>query len=213
MRHRILVTACSLCLVGFSGAAAAQDSGVEIGGRLGYGIPLGQIADDEDADLDEFASGVVPFWLDLGGRVSPELMVGGFLQLGVGFPGDLFPGCDQSSVDCSITHIRVGAQLHYHLMPFQAVDPWLGAGLGYEWLTLSASNDVQDTSITAHGFEFANLQAGVDFKVGANGGIGPFASLSLGQYDRLRIDGDGEDIDEKALHQWLVLGVRGTWVL
>jgi hypothetical protein len=50
--------------------------------------------------------------------------------------------------------------------------------------------------------------------------LGPFLSLSIGRYDEAWTDCDGEicsasdfdelEIDETALHDWLVLGVRGT---
>ena len=75
-------------------------------------------------------------------------------------------------------------------------------------------------TLTAHGFEFLNLQAGLDFAPAPQVGIGPFVAFSLGQYSRTKgetsdptlIVDDGE-IENKALHQWLFLGVRGMFVL
>jgi hypothetical protein len=89
--------------------------------------------------------------------------------------------------------------------------PWIGAGLGYEWLRLSSSGGEEAVNGTLSGFEFVNLQGGVDFKPldDTNFGVGPFLAFSLAQYSTAA---DGGDIRDKTLHEWLNLGVRGTFV-
>jgi hypothetical protein len=207
-------------------ASAQEITGFELGGRVGYGIPLGKTADDNDSDLNEGISGQIPLWLDLGYRVTPNLMVGGYFSYGFGMLGDDFEdGCELLNSDCGVADMRLGFQLQYHVQPGQSVDPWVGAGVGYEWLRVSVSPDGIDADSTGsiHGFEFLNLQAGLDFPVGPGGGIGPFLAFTLGQYDTISSscdgsacgtdDEDSEEVDDKALHQWLFLGVRGTFVL
>lgn len=198
-------------------------TGLELGGRLAYGIPMGRLEDDDDADLADAISGQVPLGLDLGYRVTPQLSVGAFFTYGFGFVGDdLEDLCEFADADCSARDIRVGAQVAYHLQPGQSVDPWLGAGFGYEWLTFNLSANDTDTSVTGHGFEFVNLQAGLDFPAGTGAGIGPYLGFALGQYGRTSSSCDGDcgmttdesdEIEDKAMHQWLFLGVRGTFVL
>jgi hypothetical protein len=175
--------------------------------------------------MSDGIAGQIPLWLDVGYRALPELFVGAYFQYGFGFMGDLFDeSCDVDGIDCSASDVRLGVQVHYHIMPFQSVDPWVGLGLGYEWLTLGAEGGGLETSTTARGFEFANFQAGADFLVGPKAAVGPFISFSLGQYSDASFDcspatacggfsGIDGDIENKALHEWLVLGVRGDFVL
>jgi len=68
------------------------------------------------------------------------------------------------------------------------------------------------------GLEFANLQAGVNLLATKALAIGPFVSFSLGQYGSFVTEGDllgdvDEDIEETALHQWLVFGLGGSYTL
>jgi hypothetical protein len=137
--------------------------------------------------------------------------------------------------DCNFHGLRFGAQVHYHLAPERSLDPWIGAGIGYEWLTSSVSSSGSivpngapgpaSLSTTVHGFEFVNLQGGLDFKPWerSNFGVGPFVSFSLGEYDSGSIACGGtacnvvpssrsSDVREKGIHEWLTLGVRGTFV-
>jgi len=68
---------------------------------------------------------------------------------------------------------------------------------------------------TVKGFEFANLQAGGDFKVADHVGVGPFVSFSLGEYSSVSMDpeiaGMVDEIPNKAIHEWLVIGVKGSF--
>jgi hypothetical protein len=204
--------------------AAAQEpgTGFEGGLRVGYAVPLGQAVggDDDDNDLDRAIAGAIPIWADLGYRVIPELFVGLYGQYGFGFIGDeLGDGCDSSDqVDCSASTLRLGLQLHYHPVPESVANPWVGLGFGYEWLTFGIEGGDSKVSFTAHGFELLNLQAGLDFKVTDNFYLGPALSFSFGQYSRISADcsGDAEcsdnpDIEEKAIHEWLMLAVRGAY--
>jgi hypothetical protein len=216
-------------------ASNAHAEGFELGARIGYGIPLGKISEESttDNDLSDGISGMIPLQLDLGYRVIPPLMIGGYVMYGFGMTGDaLSKSCDRAKslgadASCSAHDVRLGLQVQYHIMPEGKVDPWVGAGIGYEWLTvgvdLSGGGASQEQSSTGGGFEFINLQGGADFSVAPGFGLGPFLSLSVAQYSTISssCDGDGcgtidsvsKDIDKKAMHEWLTLGVRGTFVL
>jgi hypothetical protein len=208
-------------------AAAPDDTGFEVGLRTGYSIALG--TSSRDTDLNDVVSGTIPIWLDLGYRITPNVMVGLYGSYGFGFVGSNAIGCDQSGVDCNVHNIRFGGQVHYHFTPDRSTDPWIGAGFGYEWLSQSVSASVLgnsfDLSGTVHGFEFINLQGGLDFKPSdsSNFGIGPFIAFSLAEYasgsascsgsvcGQLDLNA-GSDIGDKSVHEWLTLGVRGTFV-
>jgi hypothetical protein len=213
-------------------ASRARAEGFELGARLGYGIPMGEVADD--GDLSDGISGMIPLQLDLGYRVLPELMIGGYVMYGFGFTGDtISDSCDRLddipgvTASCSTHDLRLGIQAQYHFLPQEKLDPWLGLGVGYEWLTfgtdIAGGGSESDVSFTARGFEFLNLQGGLDFEVADSLALGPFLSFSIAQYGErssscsgnacMDFDSTSEDIDDKALHQWLLLGIRGTFVL
>lgn len=212
----------------------ARAEGFELGARLGYGIPMGKITGGTgDNDLSSGISGMVPLQLDLGYRVIPSLMVGGYFMYGFGITGDTIQKiCDAgeaagADVSCSSHDLRLGLQAHYHILPDETVDPWVGAGIGYEWLGFGIDQSVggasQTVSVLGHGWEFINLQTGADFSLAPGIALGPFLSLSVAQYSKTTTSCDGtgctaddsmsEDIDKTAMHEWLMLGVRGDFVL
>jgi hypothetical protein len=70
------------------------------------------------------------------------------------------------------------------------------------------------------GFEFANLQAGIDYKLMRNLGIGPFVSFSLGEFNATSANNGGiqgvpgaNNITDKTLHEWLTIGVKGAFAI
>ncbi|HET6338619.1 MAG TPA: outer membrane beta-barrel protein [Polyangiales bacterium] len=226
-RHWSLLAAVLACGCLFSTAAHAhdRDTGFEGGLRVGYGIPLGDADGGPDSSLSGGISGQIPIQIDLGYRVIPNLTIGLYGQYGFGFVGDdASDGCDASSqISCSAHDIRLGIQAHYHFQPGQKLDPWIGLGLGYEWMGFSVEGGGLEVSSTLHGFEFFNFQAGLDIAVAEHFYIGPVLTLSFAQFSSLSIDCSSSsglcdqmpsasgDIDEKALHEWLMIGVRGVY--
>jgi hypothetical protein len=213
-------------------SAAAAEAEFEIGGRLGLGIPIGDVAGGEGEvggePLNDSIAVQFPLILDVGARINGRIFVGGYLGFGLGVPGnDVADWCDETDdeagveASCVAYVLRLGAQAHYHFQDRGRADPWVGAGIGYEWAGYgmsaeSGSQDV-DLSFTAHGLEFVNLQGGVDFALSELLTIGPFATFTLGRYGRLESDCSGacsgfddleEEIDEKAIHGWLMVGGR-----
>lgn len=118
---------------------------------------------------------------------------------------DIKDACDAASVDCSASQLRFGLQGQYHLSPGESMNPWFGLGVGLEMVDQKAG----DTKSGVSGLEFATLMAGADFKVADNIGVGPFLNFSIGQYSKVTGDNEG-DIEDKAMHQWLTIGVKGT---
>ena len=167
-----------------AGGEAAMDTSnmdgggkIKIGLRLGYGIPMGESV--KDADLNKSYSGKIPIWLDLGYMVTPNIMVGLYAQYALAMIAD--DACP-SGADCSGSVMRFGIQGQYHLSPAESLDPWFGLGIGYEISSSTISAGGAEVSGGASGLEFANIQAGANFKVADAIGVGPFLSFSLGQY-------------------------------
>ena len=183
-------------------ADAVGDKKIVLGLRLGYGLPMGN--ETEGAALSDRVSGMIPIWLDLGYMVTPNIMVGAYGQYGFAS----VKNCPSGS-DCSAHDLRFGVQGQYLVSPGEQLDPWFGLGIGYE--SLAGSVDGADGSMS--GLEFANLQAGLDYAVMPDLGVGPFLSMSFGQYSSQSADGDSSDISQTALHEWLTLGLRGAFRL
>ncbi|HKU43463.1 MAG TPA: outer membrane beta-barrel protein, partial [Polyangiales bacterium] len=214
---RVWLTVGLLCC---TASAAAQDVAFEAAVRTGIGIPLGKVSDD-GTDLNDIASLQIPLQLDVGVRLASNWFVGAYFQYGFGIVSDDATFCDDDDlldIDCSASDVRLGIQAHYHFSPRQSLDPWLGLGFGYEWATLSAEGGNLEISSSVSGFEFVSFQFGIDFEVSRHVRLGPFLSFSLAQFDESSVECDGAnvcsnvgvsgDIEDKALHEWLMLGVR-----
>jgi hypothetical protein len=215
---------------------AAHRTGFTAGLRLGVGVPLGKAGQPDvpdiagvqtsgARDLSDLTPWRTPVWVDIGYTLSGALTVGAYGQVGFGASGD---ACIQ---DCDWSDIRVGAQAELRLLPGAAVDPWLGVGLGYEWLSyrqlLSAQvpngqGDLVDTTVRAtesFGGPELMLQGGIDFQVEDALRIGPYASATLAQYltDSFSCQPaedlcpSGSSIDGAAFHSWIGFGLRGAY--
>jgi hypothetical protein len=169
---------------------------------------------------------MVPFWFDAGYLFNPNIFFGLYFQYGPGLTtSKTFNGsCNASSapagvqLSCSAHDVRFGGEFHYHILPRASFDPWIGAGFGYEWATEGTSAAGKSASQSGDGFEFINLQAGGDIKVVDSVGIGPFLALTVGQFgnysqDTSQVGGSkvSGSITDKALHEWVFLGVRGVF--
>src|SRR6187549_3644587 len=125
-------------------ASADNGSGLALGLRVGYGIPLGDTGGvtgkaATPVGLHDVVFGMVPLWFDVGYRFTPAVYAGTFFQYSFAFVNDQRnAGCNQG-VSCSAHDMAFGASLHYHAQPQGIFDPWLGAGVGYEVLTVNES--------------------------------------------------------------------------
>src|SRR6185369_970130 len=219
------------CVV--SPASADNGSGLALGLRVGYGIPMGDTGgvtgkESSNVALHDVVSGMVPLWFDVGYRFTPALYAGAFFQYGFAFVNDQRNASCYQGVSCSAHDIAFGANLHYHAQPQGIFDPWLGAGVGYEVLAVNESGTSislgtslpVERSWKAKGFQFLILEAGGDFKATPDLAVGPFVNFALGQYGRWSnhqtIAGTPEDQSgdlHGATHEWLTLGVRGQYNL
>jgi outer membrane protein W len=222
-----------------SAAFAQSSSGLALGLRAGYAIPMGKegtvsttngsVSSTSTDKVADDISGMVPIWLDVGYRVNPAVYVGAFFQYGFASVNkDHNPTCSQG-FSCSAHDIAFGANVHYHILPEGQFDPWVGAGLGYELLTANVSGSASfggttvtaDATQTLKGFQFLVLEAGGDFKATPAFGVGPFVNFSLGQYSSWSssvtsggtTQDESGDVQDKGMHEWLTIGLRGQYDL
>jgi len=195
---------------GWDDEDSSDGGGIHFGLRLGYGIPLGDAA--AGAKLSDTVLGQIPIWVDLGWQFTPAFMVGAYFSYGFGIlDGDLADACDASSISCSIADIRLGLQVQYGFAPKRGTNPWIGAGVGYEWMTTKLG----DNSATVRGFELPMVQAGIDFGGDSRGStIGPFVAFTMSTFDKAKVSmgsvSTSGDITDTASHNWIFLGLRGV---
>ena len=233
--------------------AERQPTKVELGFRTGYGIPIGRYLDadpgttnndasqaGESFEINSDAAGQIPIWFDLGARIG-QVFVGGYFAYGIiVFSDEHADDCERidefaqglgGSASCSFHSLRLGANAHYHfgaaLEEGAPIDPWFGGGLGYEWLSqgffLEARGEEGDLGVTYQGFEFVNVQAGVDLPVSDTAAFGPFIAATLASYHTASLscvgsacdeeESTSQDIDDTAVHTWFFVGVRGAFRL
>lgn len=185
----------------------ASNAQFSLGLRLGFAPAMGDAS--KGNPMTDGVKSQIPLQVDAMFGLSPAVAVGGYLSYGFGqLNSDLSDSCDAVGVDCSISDLRIGAQATYSFIaPSRQFVPWLGAGIGLEWLTEKVSAGGVSASADAFGIEFLNLQAGGDYKVSEQFAIGPYAMVSIGRYSSV----EGNDIPEKAVHEWLYFGVRGRF--
>jgi hypothetical protein len=217
--HAPLVALAGCMMAPALARAEPMKPGFEVGLRAGYGIPMGKTSGT--TRLSDTMSGKVPFLIDIGYRITPSFYAGAFGQYAVGMVKNestsSAPG--QETGDGSGSVLRVGLNVHYHLLTEGTVLPWVGIGMGYERVSYHFPDALSmdgkkglETSI--RGLEFANLQGGADVRLLPGLRAGPFASLSVGRYDTGTSSFTGTtsfELGDKTVHQWLTLGLRGAF--
>jgi hypothetical protein len=197
--------------------------GFEAGLRLGIGLPVGSAGKGALGDQRKMGDLVTwrsPVWVDVAYRVSPVASFGLYGQIGVGGTGDLCAG------KCNWSDLRLGAQGKWRLNPGDAVDPWLGLGVGFESLGFQ-TRELQPQEEGAIPFWARSterligpellLQAGLGLRVDDSVQLGPFVSASVGSYvgDHYECDLEGcpggSSVNGSGFHAWLGVGLSGSY--
>jgi opacity protein-like surface antigen len=222
MMKRSLI-ALTLLVTFMAGAQAAQADeaptpdrpGLDLAVRTGYALPFGRITTADGGALSDGITGAVPVVLDVMYRANQELSLGLLFQYAFAQVKTGSTGCG-TGADCSSSDIHLAIQGIYRPPVGGSFSPWLGLGTGYEWFNYSASVAGISVNGTFSGFEFLILQAGGEVQLAPQFSLGPFLMFSLGQYRSEDVSGAltmSGDISNKALHEWVEFGVRGTFSL
>ncbi len=209
--------------------AAERRTGFTAGIRFGVGVPLGKAGQDVvtgvERELSDLTSWRAPVWVDVGYSLSSAFTIGAYAQIGVGGNGG---AC---TADCDWSDVRFGAEAELRFAPGAVVNPWLGVGVGYEWLSyrVLSSMDVVDEmgetdTVTGRATErFAGpellLHGGIDFQVEDALRIGPYASATLSQYmtdsyscqPSTPLCPDDGALEGPGFHSWIGVGLRGAY--
>jgi len=218
-RPLAVAAAALLALAGARPTFAEEDVappvGFAAGARLSAAFPMGSVYSDPANGpllIDELVAVSMPVQIDVGLTLHGRWFLGAYvqyawsvLQLG---------GCSVGD-SCSVTGLHVGLQATYAFRDHDG--PWVGVGTGWEWMFSSYVGGGRKTTIDVSGWEYAILQIGWDVEVARGWKVGPWASGSVGEFSRATLGMDGRTtrngIDNRAVHGWLQLGVRGSFSL
>lgn len=197
-------------------APAPARAQISLGARVGAGLSLGKVGGT--LAMSDWLKEQIPIQVDALYRWNERLAFGAYFSHGFArTSGDLRDLCDLPGADCTGRVERLGAQVQYTFATKRRHLPWAGAGIGYEWNRLDSSDPTGRVKVTYKGWEYLNLQAGVDFRLGRRFLAGPFVLFSVTQYEEGELSGDfgtgSGAIDSKKLHEWLTAGVRGRFEL
>ena len=208
---RILSSMAVAAALAFAPPAMAQ---VSLDLKLGYSIPTGNAV--TDAAMSDAFSGALPIEAAARYRFTPNLSAGIYFQYG---PAFISSTTCESGVSCSGYDMRLGIQAVYGFLPDGGMNPWVSLGTGWEWTQLKASAAGQSASATFSGWEYFNVQAGVDFPLSKMFALGPYVGYFGGTYTNVSSSGFAEFIngsipsEDRAFHGWFQFGVKGTLTL
>ena len=199
-----VIVAAALLLPGLASAQAT------FGLRLGFATAAGSAV--KGSPMSEGVRSAIPLQLDAGYRILPFLAAGAYVAWAPATVGSLCGGGT-----CSASMLRAGVQAEWRFPRMLGLDPWLGAGLGWESSQFKSRIGIDRLEVTRSGWEYLNLQLGANLPVKEKLSVGPFLQLSVGRYGSQTVKsplGDSSGaIADPANHSWLQIGVRGTYDL
>jgi hypothetical protein len=176
--------------------------------RLGYAPAVGSVA--ADVPVQDGLAAQLPLQLDALWRFGP-LSAGAYGSWGLGRSNGEACG---DGADCGGSAVRVGVEGLYALdARLAGATPWVGAGIGWEWIARTRERLGSETVWGWNGLE-ALVQAGAAWHVGRRYSLGPYALVAVGRYATESLETSAASasapVEDRALHAWIHLGVRGT---
>jgi hypothetical protein len=165
--------------------------------------------------MSDLYSGALPVLGSVAWRFTPHLAVGAYGQYGLAF---LASDAKDTFTDGTGRDLRVGLEASWAFDASGSVTPWIGLAAGWEWAQILWSVGDTDVTTTFAGPD-GTLRGGADWRFSDALSVGPFASLSIGQFRSMESEGGGvsatHDLpsSERELHGWFQIGVRGRFDL
>jgi hypothetical protein len=193
----------------------------KLGVGLGYSIPFGDAfkkagpgGSTQTEALSDVYSGEAPVELELTYKLTHAISAGVYGGYGYGLVAS-----KSNDVIGSISSWRFGVQGEYEFAKVGPAIPFAALRVGYVTETLGGKNGFGSAS--ASGWEYFTLIGGADFDVAKGLAVGPFVSFAVGQYTTAKeakdpVTGEGGESKsipsgDRTLHEWLTIGVRGSF--
>lgn len=189
---------------------AAARGRLLVGVRAGWALAQGDL--EKGAPLDDLVGSAIPISLEVSWKLGGHLAVGAIASYGFGaVASKLDSDCKFFGSTCTVRDYRVGLQAAWDFLPRGRLDPWVGLGIGYEWLQETQENGGLKATLTYRGFDWVNVQGGLDFRFGALG-LGPYLSWDYAVFSSMKLVQPGgtqsQSVASTASHGWLGGGVR-----
>jgi hypothetical protein len=133
--------------------AAPPAGAFELALAVGYAQGVGQVAKGM-ASVPQIAGAGVAFEADVGFRISPHLLLGGYAT------GAAFVQGTEGEFE-NVHSATAGLQANWHFTPERQSDPWVGLASGWRGLWFGPD---QGFGTALNGVEIARLQLGIDFR-------------------------------------------------
>lgn len=151
-------------------------------------------------------------------RLTPNLGLGLYADLGVGGPGTTATNeCHAQGSDCSATTTRVGLLLRHTFAPYSRSTPWVAIGTGYAHGSVDFTDSFGNSAnfYEYSGWEIARLMAGIDVRSNQVLGFGFYGGVGFTRFtDFTGLDATGvrfsTSISDPTIHTMFELGVRLT---
>jgi hypothetical protein len=190
--------------------AARADGKIVLSARAGAAAPYGDIGDG--AALGDAVDWAFPLQADLQFRFATRFQAGAYARYAPTIlDSRRDDACAAAGASCSADDLAFGAVLEYRFKDRLEGGPWVGATVGYELLGVEEVVGGERSDTTFAGFE-AGVQGGVDFELGGLT-VGPWASLSAGQFTKADRDPGSESISDTGVHGWFQVGLRFSLLL
>lgn len=200
--------------------------------KAGYALPTGDLAkfgeDPYYGPLSNTWSGAIPIGVAGRYHFSPNLSAGVYFQYSPAFVSSRF--C-VTGMTCSAYDMRVGVEAVYGFLPERSLNPWVSLGTGWEWSSFSVATSSitseASSNVTYSGWEYFNVQIGLDWNVSRTFAFGPYAGYFGGSYttksgtlkSTTLLPPSPEVVEDvsssipseyRAFHGWIQLGLKGT---
>ncbi len=198
--------------------ACPAEAQVSIDLKVGYEIPTGDSTSlggitEYFGPMNHIWSGAIPIGVAGRYRFSPSFSAGVYFQYNPAFVASF--SCS-TGLTCSGYNMRIGVEAVYGFLPERFLNPWVSLGTGWQWTHASISDGVQSNAFTLSGWEYFNVQVGLDFNLSKMFAVGPYVGYFGGQYTSKTADISGVnesgsiDSEFRAFHGWIQFGAKGT---
>ncbi|RKG83557.1 hypothetical protein [Corallococcus terminator] len=216
---------------GRTGPEFAVSGNVGFGAGYVYKDGLSSAGTVESLKITDSAKVSIPVIVEVGFRATPKFYLGVWGSWEEVFTKENPLSCP-TGFDCSTQQWRFGPEVRYHLSPMGSFDPWIGLGVGMEFLKSHVQGTTQipvapgvvvpaevDTRVTDKGPTFARITLGGDVRLSRALSLGPIITASIGSYtvrtgtQTLNITGVGErpgtlaNVDD-GFHGLFTVGLR-----